>query len=258
MKHAAGGRAGAIRGVVHPRGVTRFAGRGRWFWTQRIYFWLIAWREGDGPLDSRSLRVEREIPFGTRRLWARRIPGGATIAFEAGPVSVDDYGTPRVEMRGLLEEVGDPALAQAAAPFLTEVRHESAFGTLVRPRGGDDYSGAWDWHGQTVEMHLDATAIGDFEQSLASALALHAAWPEWDARLRAMVEADLLDSWREWNADEPPIDGATLFGRMQLHSIEIWGGEWIDLWFDCGDAFGDHQLKATGSIGGGLKEIDIG
>lgn len=244
---------GPLRGVVDPAGPhIRPGGR---FWTRRIVFRLMAWRAGEGPVHADPITAMMEVPLGTGVARMARIGRGAALAFEARGVERNEYDVPWVRLERLLGPADDDAELRAAAePFLRRDTVDTAeFGTLVRDVGEDDYEGRHDWHGCIIELAVG----GEGQAGVAQARALHARWREWEVRLRALMTAELLPLWREWNADEPEIDGDALYASLTLTSLRVSDDGSVNLMFDPHGQFTDHIVVVDGTVEGGPSDIYI-
>lgn len=246
---------GTIRGVVHP--TEGFAvDPGRWFWTRQIRLRMIAWRLDGRPVTPEFLFAVREVPIGTTALWRRRAAPGTVVAFESTGMERGPRGSLRLPLTRFLGAASDPELLDAVAPMLRrDVLETAEFGSLVREPGGADYSGRCAWHGTVLELSLFGADRGEVGRSLADARALHASWAEWEARLRALVTRELLPLWRDWNPDEKPVDGDTLFGMFPIDRIWIMGDGEVQLTMDAGGQFTDHVLTVDGTVEGGPTDI---
>ena len=246
---------GTIRGVVHPTnglGVVP----GRWFWTRGIRLGMIAWRLNEQPVRPEFLFAVREVPFGTVGWWRRRIVPGTVVSFTSTGLRKGPRGSLLLPLTTFLGAASDPELLDAVAPLLREdTRVTAEFGTLVCRPGEDDYSVVCDWHGTRLELSLSAGETGGVEASLAQARALHAAWARWERRLRELVTRELLPLWKDWNADEAPIDGDALFRLLTLERIWITGDGVMQLMMDAGGQFTDHSLWVDGTVEEGPTEI---
>ena len=245
----AGDLRGTIRGVVHPvHGLD--VGPGRWFWTRRIRVRTIVWRLDEGPVTTAFLSAFREVPVFAAASWRRRVVPGTVVSFVSRGMVRGEFGNLLLPLTSFLGAASDPELLDAAAPMLRpDVLQTAEFGSLVREPGGGDYSGRCAWHGTVLELTLLGVDRDDVGGSLA------AAWAEWEARLRALVTRELLPLWRDWNPDEKPIDGDTLFGMLPLERIWIMGDGEVQMTMDAGGQFTDHQIMVDGTVEGGPTDI---
>jgi hypothetical protein len=253
----AGDLRGTVRGVVHPTSGLR-VWPGRWFWTRRIRFDLIAWRLDEQPVSVGMLSVVCEVALGTTASWRRRIAPGTVVSFRSTGIELGPHGHPLLPLATFLGAASDPELLEAAAPVLKEdTRVTAEFGTLTRAPGAEEYSGRCDWHGTLLELSLSGAEAGDIEASLEQARALHAGWTRWEGRLRELVTRELFPLWRDWNADEAPIGGDALFRLLTLERVWITGDGSVQLTIDAGGQFTDHELVVDGTVEDGPTDVGL-
>ena len=247
---------GTIRCVVHLSGMRVYPGRR--FWSRRIVFQMSAWRVDGQPVREQVLLVDFEALLGMAWRWRRRIAPGEVISFESTGITKMPRGGAFLRLSRFLGPAADPELQEIAAALRKpDVRSTTEFGRLVREPGEDDYSCSCTWHGTTLQLDLSPDDEGDVGATLAHARALHAGWERWEGQLRALVAGELLDLWKDWNADEPPIDGETLYGRLTLRRIWVMDDGAVQLEMDAGGQFTDHEVVIDGTVRGGPKEANL-
>jgi hypothetical protein len=250
----AGELRGTIRAVVHKGPVSIYPGS--FPWNRRIVFTPVVWRHEGGPVRKETIFVYRHVMVGTANLWRARLRPESLIAFESAGIEVMDKGGRRLRMTRLLGEPSDPELeAAAAAIFAPLVIKTKEFGRLTGVAG--EVEGRCDWHGTSVTLELVGDADGEMAGVLAHARNLYAGWPAWEAQLSALVTREILPLWIDWNPDEPPIDGDTLYRRLTLKSVWVAADGELRLALDAGDEFIDHEIAIDGTVGGGPASFDL-
>jgi hypothetical protein len=226
---------------------------GHRFWNRRIVFQTNAWRVDGQPVRKQFVLVDFETPLGTVARWQPRIAPGEVISFESTGIWKMPRGGAFLRLSRFLGPAIDPELQEIAAAARKPDVRSTEFGELVA-KPGEDYSCTCVWHGTPVTLDLSPDEE-DVEATLAAARRLHAEWGRWEGQLRALVTGELLPLWKDWHADEDPIDGDTLYGRLTLERIRVMDDGQVQLMMDAGGQFTDHEIVVDGTVEGGPEDI---
>jgi len=242
---------GTIHCVVHPTGISVYPGQR--FWMRRIVFATHAWRVNGQPVRKQPLLVDLEVLVGTAARWRRRIAPAEVISFESVGIWKMPRGGAFLRLSRFLGPAADPELQEIAAAARKPDVRSTEFGELIA-KPGEDYSCTCVWHGRPVTLELSPEEE-DVDVTLAATRRLDAEWDRWEGQLRALVAGKLLNLWRDWHADEPPIDGETLYGRLTLERIWVMDGGQVQLMMGAGGQFTDHTIVVDGTVEGGPEDI---
>jgi hypothetical protein len=139
----------------------------------------------------------------------------------------------------------------AAAARKPDIR-STEFGELIA-KPGEDYSCTCVWHGKPVTLDLSPDEKTSMRRSRPPGASTRSGTA--GKASCALVAGKLLGLWTDWHADEPPIDGNTLYGCLTLGRIWVMDDAQVQLMMDAGGEFTDHEIVVDGSVEGGSEDI---
>ncbi|MCU0493921.1 MAG: DUF2262 domain-containing protein, partial [Chloroflexaceae bacterium] len=239
-----------------PGGAGGGRGGGEEFWT--LLFKLVAWRIGDGSLQTEPLRLSRKVTDEELRHMQTLLVPYAVVRVQAR-VGESAYGG----YQGLLEQYmgaddADAELNDYAQQLQQPVTlDDPLLGTFTLDRRVDWFSAEVVWDGQPVRLNLSESASAQ-----AALQTAHALWQDqrvWAQRIREYAVEQLLelknDSWLD--DDEEELTALAFLERMQLESITVHSDGTFDFWHDDGDLFWGHTIQISGNLAEGPTLADI-
>ncbi len=230
-----------------------FQEQGQKRWTSSVN--LVAWREGEGPIRTDTLRVE--IPDqreGDLAKWAAVFPPRMLVRIAIRESVREENDRALAVLRAPLPRVEDPALLAAADPILNPPPIvDPQFGTFTSdPSFPQWFKQKRDWLGREVNVTLELDYAGPPgpdapQQALAT---LHGVWDrreEWDTRIREAIAEEYyevwLDNWRDENA--PLIDRDTFKARFVLDDLSFAPDGSFNIMFGDDDLFWGHGMSVS-------------
>ncbi|MEM9310001.1 MAG: DUF2262 domain-containing protein [Pseudomonadota bacterium] len=242
-----------ITGVVdsHGGGSGVFGHNGTWTGS----FNLVVWRQDDGPIQRRTLRVEIPNQKDSQLdRWATIFPARklVRIAIEA-PVETGEFRD-LARLRAPLEATPDPDLLAAADPILNPPAFvDLEFGEFTPDTTDPEILvQRRDWLGRRVELMLDlGTEKNGVRADPAEAIeTLRAVWTEleaWDARIREAIAKEYYPLWlEEWRQEsEPLLDREAFKRRFRLSESIVHAHGSFGFYYEDDDLFGGHAMAVN-------------
>jgi hypothetical protein len=250
----ADGEAIIVTGVVDALGGGGgFKDQGQTSWTSAVQ--LVAWREGDGPVRTDTLRVE--IPDQRQSdlaKWGDVFPPRALVRFAIREAVKENNGRALAVLRAPLPRIEDAALVAAADPLLNPppVR-DPAFGTFTSdPQFPQWFRQKRDWLGREIALVLTLDYAGaPGPDAAAQALArLHAVWDAreaWDERVREAIAEDYYEVWAaNWRDEGEPLLSREAFkARFTLEEAAFSPDGSFTFTFGDDDLFWGHGMMVS-------------
>lgn len=250
----ADGEAIIVTGVVDAiGGGGGFKGQGETSWTSSVH--LVAWREGDGPIRTDTLRVE--IPDQRQsdlKTWGEVFPPRTLVRVAIREAVREDSGRALAVLRAPLPRVEDAALLAAADPLLNPPPvSDPAFGTFTSdPKFPQCFRQKRDWLGREIALVLTLDYGGppgpDAEaQALARLRAVWDAREAWDARLREAIAENYYGVWADnWREEGQPVIGRETFkARFTLEEAAFSPDGSFTFTFGDDDLFWGHAMMVS-------------
>lgn len=229
-------------------------------WALRLV--MSPWRIADGPLRHAPLFVRRVAPEAEIDALVARCEGRGLLRLR-GHLQQRSDAEPAVLLlaawldgvvedaeltAALVEAEAQEARAQAA-PAAPSDLHDSPWGPLAWDDARERWTAEIDWAGTRVTLSLDANRVRDPQPLLATANALHASRVQWQARVRAAVEGQLLALYNDvWCDDDGPLDGPTFAARVQPFAIDVGPEGQLAFWLRDDGLFGEHDIRLSGQL----------
>jgi hypothetical protein len=230
-----------------------FQNGGETGWTSS--FNLVAWREGEGPIRTDSLRVE--IP-GQRQSelarWSEVFPPRTLVRFAIREPVAEKNGRALAVLRAALPRPADAALLAAADPLLNPPPiSDPVFGTFTSDRQFPQwFRQKREWLGREIGLILTLDYAGPPGpdapvQALAGLRAVWEAREAWDARLREAIAADYYAVWADdWRDEgEPLISREAFKARFILDDASFAPDGSFTFTFGDDDLFAGHALMVS-------------
>lgn len=141
-----------------------------------------------------------------------------------------------------------------SAPAFTHER----LGAFTSFDDGVELWGEAQWLGEPCKLVLVIDELGVAEELAATACALIDQADTWDAAMRRAALA-LYDLWAsEWRGpDHPALSKAEWITQLRLADIAVYPAGEFALGLDAADLFAGHGILISGSLSGGLGEVDL-
>lgn len=243
-----------VTGIVGPFGIAGLSDLGG---KRSITFQLVVWREGDGPICTNPLRIEKPILSEHMiALWRWRLRKGQTIRLNVRDMEKPPEIMRTVEMLRLQGRPHDPALSEAAHEILNPPDYtHPKLGTL---KAGETFHDVFEatgkWCGVPVRMSLEAGAhsIAEAADHLSDALDRQA---EIDAQFRQRITDDYYGIWAEgWANDGEDLDRTEWNARFTPTDVEVDGSGALSIYYADGDLFAGHSIVASMSPEGDIED----
>ena len=230
-----------------------FKDQGQKGWTSSVH--LVAWREGEGPIRTDTLRVE--IPDQRQSdlaKWAAVFPPRTLVRFAIRAPLREEQSRALAVLRAPLPRPEDAALLAIAEPILNPPPlTDPAFGTFVPDRQFPQwFRQKRAWLGREIDVVLTLDYAGPpGPDAPAQALAhLRSVWDrsgEWDARIREAIAAEYYEIWTDnWrDADKPAVDRETFKARFVLEDVSISPDGSFTFTFGDDDLFWGHGMMVS-------------
>ena len=216
---------------------------------------LTAWMEEDSP------DIHREPAFlvalGDQELLSvlrQRLPGNFILKFKAR-LSPD-------RKRLLLTNLPAPGFDPDLKAILEEQKAPVTFqaedlGEFTLSRNMNWFQCDVDWDGQSVPLAFDQDE--DREACLGTARALLADSALWDGRLREFAVDRLLEQANQQAQEEEgeELTGEQLLDWIALETILVGGDGRVEFWFNDGGLFMGSIVRVTGTLTGGLTDVQM-
>ncbi len=247
-----------IEGVVGPNGATAGKSGGESRWTTTLT--LQPWRVAGEPLRATSLTLRRQVDDAELRAHREAAPPYASIDLQARLLEDADLAGPEGWIESMPRAIDDAELAEHARRLRLPVTYQDdQFGTCTLDRQVDWFDAKAQWHGASVQVHLQTGTLDALPAVLAQA---HRLWREedvWHARLIERALTDLLtlknESWRE--EDEPAVTADEFVARLAPQSVCIDAQGAFEFCFFDGDLFWGHAVMIDGSLESGPTRANI-
>ena len=141
-----------------------------------------------------------------------------------------------------------------SAPAFTHGR----LGAFTSFDDGIELCGEVHWLGEPCKLVLVIDELGVAEELAATACILIDQADTWDAAMRRAALA-LYDGWAsEWRASgHPALSEAEWIAQLRLAEIAVYPESEFELGLDAADLFAGHGILISGSLSGGLGEVDL-
>lgn len=250
----ADGEAIIVTGVVDALGGGGgFKDQGQTSWTSSVHF--VAWREGDGPVRTDTLRVE--IPDQRQsdlEKWSDVFPPRTLVRVAIRAPVREENGRAKAVLRAPLPRVEDAALLAAADPLLNPPPlTDPAFGTFTSdPQFPQWFRQKREWLGREIAVVLTLDYAGPpGPDAGAQALArLHAVWDAreaWDARVREAIATDYYEVWTDnWREDgQAQVSREAFKARFTLEEAAFAPDGSFTFTFGDDDLFWGHGMMVS-------------
>jgi hypothetical protein len=220
---------------------------------------LAAWRVDGGPIKQGFKQVELPGIGETIPRKLRLLPDHAIVSFPAH-TPTPERPTFLTEWKLVRVMESDPDLDPIVKRLRKPVFIKMASGGRLRLERGifPIFSGRVRWIRGTSLVDIPAKAEKADLKALAALDEMFARRREWNDRAVEYTRTRVHRYFKKLWGDEFTITADELARRAVLESLSMYkGGRRFRMWYDVGDAFGDHALVLDGSIGRGFTEINM-
>ena len=218
-------------------------------------FNLVVWRQGDGPIQQRTLRVEIPNQKDSQLArWASIFPARTLVRFAIeAPVQTGEF-LDWAQLRAPLKAKPAPDLLEAADPILNPPGFsDPEFGEFA----ADTTFPEWlvqqrDWMGQSVRLVLDLeTEENGVRADPHKAIeTLRTLWNEreaWDARIREAIAKEYYSIWLEnWREDaEPMLDREAFKRRFIFDEPSVRADGSFGFYYGDDNLFWGHSMSVS-------------
>jgi hypothetical protein len=214
---------------------------------------LIAWREGDGPVQEEDTCLVAVADDNLLEYLQRLAPRDSVIQAKVRQGLEDD--------RFLLVGMPAPIVDRELKALLDERTKEvstwvSGLGTFVLNRRFNWFQTELDWLEQNIQVIYDNGSEEDMKAAQQTALTMVEAKEKWDETIRAFAASTLAQTENE-EEELNGLDEAELSRRLEIESIQVWADGRFEVWFHDGDYLWEHSVRVNGSLSEGPGEVHL-
>lgn len=254
-------RSSIVTGVVSPLGPSASQAGQKAPWIGAVT--LVAWRSGDGPVETSPLRIEHPLGDGAdnQKSWMQLFRPRTVVRFRiSGTVGTKGL-RPFAEFAEYLGTADDAELVKAADPILNPPDFVDAdLGRFVADlRLPELFNGTATWLGQPIDLVLSTRSRDDLPDCAATAKEMLKDAERWQAEAENKIIENLYELWvEEWRPKDAPILPRKAFAkRLGKPTITIYEGGEFEMEFGDGDMFGGHWIMVPGSLEEGVEDAGL-
>ncbi len=224
----------------------------------KVTFNLTAWRDSQGNLHKRRLRVVRTVVGSQMDRWMGPVTADGIVHLRVKPY--DEYVLPdEVEQLSFSTHVPpDPELeALRVAQTAVVSIDDEKFGRFILDRALDWYVAKTEWNGQQIALSIDAEGNDDVAASIAQAKQFWLNEDVWLDRLKHCAADHLLELANDWNQESSEISRPEFMRRMTPDSIIMNSDADFSVYFEDGDLFWGHVIIVAGNMADGPKDAQM-